>query len=79
MKYTIIDIIDFLLNIWERLFYFMLLMLIISMIGSMLIGLINMNIANIFASINLFIGIIPFAIDTVLLIILLLINFIIYG
>lgn len=79
MKYKIIDIIDFLINIWEKLLCFMVLMLIISMIGSMLIGLINMNIANIFTRINLFIGIIPLAIDTVLLIILLLINFIIYG
>lgn len=79
MKDKIADTLCFLVTIWERLLCFMVLMLIISMIGSMLIGLINMNIANIFTRINLFIGIIPIAIDTVLLIILLLINFIIYG
>lgn len=79
MKDKIADALYFLATIWKRLFYFMILMLIITTIGYKLTALINMNIAIIILRINFFIGIIPIAIDTLLIIILMLINLIIYD
>lgn len=79
MKNNINKVLKFLNDLFERIFWFAILMLLIAFISIFLIGIFNFDIALIVFFFNLFIGFIPFVIIILFIAILNLIKLIIYG
>ena len=79
MKENIDNSLEFLVNIFGRLLPFVLLMSLIALINIALISIFNLDIALKIGLINISIGIIPFAVVFLLISILSLISWIIYG
>lgn len=80
MKNNIDKALEFLFEkLFERLFCFAMLMSIIAVISIFLISIFDKDFALIVACINISIGFVPFAIVLLLMIILALISWIIYG
>lgn len=79
MENKIDKFLEFLCDQFERLFWFAMLMSLIAIISIFSISIFNQDIALKVACINISIGFIPFAVDLLLITILGLIEFIIYG